>query len=240
MSESVADTNERLASPWHNAYSSFLISQGDPRLQGDFLHVYATTNPEGFQAMRDAYFSTDESRLTEIDMQLRHPYSNNRTHPGRVDESEYRRKGTDTLLNGLGNAALLTELEPRLQLEPWLLRLALKMADKDAFYLNRPERRNKPDSSGYTLLRANSASHLLHYMFLDEPANYPHGSIMHVALDAAAALRQQIEDGSIAAGSKIWSARRRAFNVHLQAYPEHIPQVSAAFLAFIESTRVKP
>ncbi|HJQ09133.1 MAG TPA: type II toxin-antitoxin system death-on-curing family toxin [Candidatus Saccharimonadales bacterium] len=49
----------------------------------------------------------------------------------------------------LGNAALLTELGTNIQLELWLPRLAVKMADKDAFYLNRTEGRNKPESDKY-------------------------------------------------------------------------------------------
>jgi hypothetical protein len=236
-SEAVVHDNGRLASPWHNVYSSFLLSQGDPRLQGDFMLVYAATNPNGFRAMHDAYFSTDEPRLTEIDTQLYRPYSNDLAHPGRVREDEYRQKGANTLTAELGNTALLIELGANPQLELHLPRLAVKMADKDAFYLNRPERRNKPNLAEYALLRANGASHLLHYMFLDEHANYPCDSIMHVAINAAAVLRQQIEDGSIDPDSKIWSARRQAFGVHLQAYPEHIPLVSAPFLAFVESTR---
>ncbi|HJQ09283.1 MAG TPA: hypothetical protein VJ836_07430 [Candidatus Saccharimonadales bacterium] len=238
-SESATQDNSRLASPWHNVYSSFLLSQGDPRLQGDFMFVYAAVNPDGFKAMYGTYFSTDESKLTEIDTRLRPPYSNDLAHPGRVKESEYRQRGANTLAGALGNAALLVEDGSNIQLELWLPRLAVKMADKDAFYLNRAERRNKPGSRVYTLLRANSASHLFHYMFLDEHANYPQGSIMHIALDAAAALRSQIEDGTIASDSKIWSACCKAFGVHLQAYPEHIPQVSGAFLAFIDSAGIK-
>jgi predicted alpha/beta hydrolase family esterase len=70
--------------------------EGDPRLQGDFMRVYATMYPDGFRAMHDAYFSTDESKLTETDRQLRRPYSNDLAHPERVSENEYRQKGTDT------------------------------------------------------------------------------------------------------------------------------------------------
>jgi hypothetical protein len=172
------------------------------------------------------------SRSNEIDTQLRRPYSNDLAHPGRVDENKHRQKGTNTLVAELGNAALLIELGTNIQLETWLPRLALKMADKDAFYLNRPGMRNKPTSGTYTLLRANSASHLLHYMFLDTHDNYPRNSIMHIALDAAAVLRQQIESRTISP-SESWSARRRAFRTHLQAYPEHRSRVSEAFLAFV-------
>jgi hypothetical protein len=231
-----AESNDQheshIASPWHNVYSSFLLSQGDPRLQGDFMLVYAAMHPDGFRAMHDAYFSTDESILNEIDTQLRRPYSNDLVHPGRVNGDEYRQRGTNTLVAGLGNTALLVELGTGIQLESWLPRLALKMADKDAFYLNRPERRNKPEPDEYTLLRANSASHLLHYMFLDTHDNYPSGSIMHIALNAADVLRQQIESGTIAP-TKSWSARRRAFRTHLHAYPEHRSRVSEAFSAFM-------
>jgi hypothetical protein len=230
--EPEAQFGNRIASPWHNVYSSFLLSQGDPRLQGDFMLVYAAIYPDDFRAMYDAYFSTDESVLTDIDTQLRRPYSNNLTHPGRVDESEYRQKGTNTLVAGLGNTALLVEPGTDIQLESWLPRLAVKMADMDVFYLDRPEKRNKPKSDKYTLLRANSASHLLHYMFLDGHDNYPSNSIMHIALDAAAVLRQRIESGAITP-NKSWSARRRAFRTHLHAYPEHRSRVSEAFSAFV-------
>ncbi|HJQ09132.1 MAG TPA: hypothetical protein VJ836_06655 [Candidatus Saccharimonadales bacterium] len=50
-SEAATQGSDRLATTWHNVYSLFLLSQGDPILQGDFLLVYATMNPDGFKAM---------------------------------------------------------------------------------------------------------------------------------------------------------------------------------------------
>lgn len=238
--EQEARAGVRLATPSQNVYWSFFASQGYPRLQEDLLCVYGATHPEDFKAMYDRYFSTDESRLAAIDDELRRPYMNDLSHPGRVAENEYRRKGTDTLVGALGHAALMLELGVCAGLESWLRGIAIKMADSDAHFLRRPERRNKPEADNYTLLRANSASHLLHYMFLDNHANYPSNSIMHVALDAAAVLRQGIEDGTMAPDPRVWRARSRAFRTHLLAYPQHTSYMSTNFLTFINRTHIEP
>lgn len=216
---------------WPEVRSMLFVSQGSGDLQNKLAEALAVISPDQFKMLHAVWHGEDEAHQLKVDAILERALG--RIPHRELTENEpdtIRRLGTEYLIEAFAFGAHLQTFSnerQRQELPKKLTDIAISIGERDSYYLQLLEKRSRKEGiSGYSLMGASSNSQLLHYAFLADPEDFAKRPFMQVACMAAdqfkdAIMQRRFDLLAPYANAGTLGEIRDAFEVHLNAYPEH-------------------